>query len=144
MMAGCGGSTIAPPSQAPATQPSPALPGLPRAADGDNLSACQAGTCEVQVTGRVEIPIDPRFQLRNLRIDSIGPDGVTWVATLSPAVTSASNHGYCGMEMDSGSATEAPTLRATCHAGAEVDLPSIALGTVAVGDGGAVIRLEPR
>jgi hypothetical protein len=117
---------------------------LPQAADGDNLSACQAGTCEVQVTGPVAIPISARFQLHNLRVDSIGPDGVTWVATLSDAVTGASNQGFCSMEMDSGSATEPATLRATCHSGAEVDLPRIALQTVAVSDGGAVIRLAPR
>ncbi|ROT31909.1 hypothetical protein [Micromonospora sp. HM5-17] len=87
--AGCGGSDDSPqgspPSAVPGTSlgatpetgPATGLPGtgLPEAADGTNVRACYDGSCEILVTRRVTIPLDPRFGFTTFSFD---PADSTW------------------------------------------------------------------
>ncbi|MGI5212468.1 hypothetical protein [Plantactinospora sp. CA-290183] len=93
-VAGCGGSGGAPrgeassgtpglpssgtPGPTPSGAPSPdATPeaGFPAAANGTNVRSCYDGSCEILVTKRVTIPLDPRFGFKTFSFD---PADSTW------------------------------------------------------------------
>ncbi|WP_329257357.1 hypothetical protein OG417_18665 [Actinoallomurus sp. NBC_01490] len=50
-------------------------PGFPQAADGKNVRACHDGSCEILVTKRTKIPLDPRFGFKTFSFD---PSDSTW------------------------------------------------------------------
>jgi hypothetical protein len=81
---GCGDAADAPPGAAPPGAPStPAAtarastpdpeptgePGFPTAADGTNVRACYDGNCEILVTKRVTIGLDPKFGFETFSFD---------------------------------------------------------------------------
>ncbi|GAA4491972.1 hypothetical protein GCM10023191_026890 [Actinoallomurus oryzae] len=61
-------------SRTPARTPA-RTPGFPQAADGKNVRACHDGSCEILVTKRTKIPLDPRFGFKTFSFD---PSDSTW------------------------------------------------------------------
>jgi hypothetical protein len=50
------------------------------AENGSDVAACFDGTCEIAVTGVVEVPLDPRFGLPALRVTFTVPERVELVS----------------------------------------------------------------
>jgi hypothetical protein len=63
---------------------SSSAPALGRAADGDDLSACKDGACEVRIEGPTSIPVDPRYAVENLRVTTITDTKITITITAAP------------------------------------------------------------
>ncbi|AXB47851.1 hypothetical protein [Amycolatopsis albispora] len=101
-------------------KPSTAPVELPAAKDGERLSACSDGRCEVLVSAGAEVPAPKRFGFELIRVRAIA-DGVLQL----------------GAKVSGGSMTSPlDTGRATIMNGLEVK-------AVAVGDGKAVLSLAP-
>ncbi|QFU89712.1 hypothetical protein [Amycolatopsis sp. YIM 10] len=101
-------------------KPSTAPVELPAAKDGENLSACSDGRCEVLVSAGAVVPAPKRFGFDLIRVRAIA-DGVLQLGAKSGG-------GSLTSPLDTG--------RATIMNGLEVK-------AVAVGDGKAVLSLAP-
>lgn len=74
LVAGCGGGEQT--ARAPvSTPPSSAAP-APTAADGGDYAACADGTCEVLVTGPVDIPLTGQGDLHRISVTAVTADGI--------------------------------------------------------------------
>ena len=134
-------STSPPPtptSSDPLPTPQPAA--LPPAADGTNVGACAGGRCEVRVDGPTSIPLNAGFDLQNLRVESINADGITLNAIYTGGSTSTTN---CSSGLDSGSATEAPSMMLDCQSGSKATLTKITIEVPAISGSSAILRLTP-
>lgn len=143
-VAGCTGAPPAPPplpTPGPISTAPPAP--LPRAADGDNLAACAQGACVVRVRGSSAIPLDPRFNVLNIRVEAINPSQVSFAMDLGPAADHFNSFG-CPLSLTNTTATTPGLLRTQCYSGGKVICDKISLGVVAISGDTAIIRLVPR
>jgi hypothetical protein len=76
LAAGCGDNKSSAKHEPTASPSAPARPS-PSAADGTNLTACQDGTCEVQVRTGDQIKVNPTFGLDMFTVKSIEDGRVT-------------------------------------------------------------------
>lgn len=135
--AGCGGTpdpAAAPTSTAAPMPSTTAAP--PSAADSGDLAACQDGSCEVRVDGPASIPLDPRFRIRSVQVESIS-------ATTADIRMEYPGGFYFDSQCGSGGCTTTlgeGVFRATVSAGSTLNLPAITIEAVAVGQGAAVLR----
>ncbi|HZZ46212.1 MAG TPA: hypothetical protein VFE65_04955 [Pseudonocardia sp.] len=141
-LAGCGDEPT-PPGEPPAA-PGASTPGSP-APTGDP-AACAEGTCDLRVTGPVQIPLQPRFDITELRVKSVHDDSVSLVATFAPGTSAQaiSTGGSCSTEMESGSDDESSHLKAKCDTGTRLRLPNISIDLVSDPSGGILLQLRPR
>jgi hypothetical protein len=63
-------SVTAPPGTS-GPRPTPTVPNWPKAADGQDLTACYDGTCEVELRAPVSIPMDPALGVAEWRLESV-------------------------------------------------------------------------
>ncbi len=74
LAAGCVGET--PPADVPASASTPASSAPQTAADGSDYAACADGTCEVRVSGPVDIPLTGQGGLHRFSVASVTADGI--------------------------------------------------------------------
>ncbi|WP_206796103.1 hypothetical protein [Amycolatopsis sp. MtRt-6] len=74
LLTGCDGGAQ-PGVSAPAPSSSPAA-SAPAAADGSDYSACADGTCEVRVSGPVDIPLTGQGGLRRISVAAVTANGI--------------------------------------------------------------------
>lgn len=141
-VAGCTGP---PPPSPPLPTPGPistAPPApLPRAADEDNLSACADGSCVVRVKASSAIPLDPRLNVLNIRVEEINPARISFAMDVAPGNFEAWG---CSLAVTNGTATTPGLLRTQCNLGGKVIFEKMAMGVVAIDQNVAIIRLIPR
>jgi hypothetical protein len=132
LAAGCGGSggqadgASASPrgsvSSPPVVSPPPTPNALPAAADGERLSACHKGRCEVLVSPHDKIHPPSRLGVETVTIESVTKDGVSY-AGAGPGITLGLRGQTKGM---------------TSY------MNRLAITTVAIGDGQAVVRFAAK
>jgi hypothetical protein len=82
VVAGCSGQSgrLLPADTAEAGDPAPTEAGSeqpePSAADGTDVGACFDGTCEVEISKPIDIPMDEKFGLGDFSVSEVGPDGI--------------------------------------------------------------------
>lgn len=149
VLAGCSSGThdsgavsSSPTRAAPSRPAARSSPAAPTAADGTNLSACKDGRCEVEVTHPVKIPIDRRrFKVDLVRVKSIKDDEISFsISTLPPSTLGCNGDDNCHTRVAFGTPD---TGRVTAHAGAVVTANRIAIRVMSVGNGSAILRLQP-
>ncbi|MGW0520562.1 hypothetical protein [Crossiella sp. NPDC003009] len=141
-------TTSAPPppsSPPPSTQPEPPPPPLPTgAADGRNLTACTDGTCEVLVSKPASIRLNPKLQVRTLRIGAVEADTVTLNLTFpSGSGVKYACEGGTQCTAVGGTASSEPFAQAIGKAGARITVNGLRVEVVAAHEGTAVLRLSP-
>lgn len=141
-LAGCSGADEArpaPPVPGPLSSPAPSA--LPPARDGDDLAACTDGDCEVRIGGPVAIPLDPRFGVTGLRVESVGGNVVTFSVDFSGGRVESSG---CRSSFTGPSAGAPARARAGCPTSGRLSLERISLGVAATRADSAVIRVLAR
>lgn len=142
--------TAAPtPSSKPAptsTTPKPTpKPTLPVAANGTDVAACAAGSCEVTVSGPVSIPPAPAFGVAGIAVTAVGSDTVS-VSVTFPAGGQSSfdcTAPACDGQFVGPAAGEtAGTGSATLQVGGTFTVNQLDLKAVAVLGGSAVLQLS--
>ncbi|WHT18012.1 hypothetical protein N8J89_33605 [Crossiella sp. CA-258035] len=131
------------PSPPPSTQPEP--PPLPTgAADGRNLTACTDGSCEVLVSKPASIRLNPKLQVRTLRIESVEADAVTLNLTFpSGNGVKYACEGGTQCTAVGGTSSSEPFAQAVAKAGARITVNGLRVEVVAAHEGTAVLRLTP-
>jgi hypothetical protein len=74
LVAGCGDGEQ--PAGPPSSIPSPSAAPAPVAVDGRDYAACADGTCEVLVSGPVDIPLTGQGGLRRISVSAVTADGI--------------------------------------------------------------------
>ncbi|WP_156993261.1 hypothetical protein [Pseudonocardia acaciae] len=139
--AGCGEARPAPVLvPGPVSTPPPAP--LPPAQDGTDPAACADGNCEVRLAGPVPIPLDARFGVRGMTVESIGPERVALRAELANGgdVLTVS----CTQRTANATASSPAWVTADCEQGGSLTLPAISVGVAVVRENAAIIRVQAR
>jgi hypothetical protein len=134
------------PTPTPTPAPTPTTPPPTKAADGANARACADGVCEVKVTGGWEAAL-PRFDLAALNVETVRADTVTMVFSITSGRfdLACDRDPKCGtyvMGPSGGSSTSFAIV--TAHAGARVNLNSLAVDVAAIDRRSVVLRINPR
>jgi hypothetical protein len=145
-------AACAEPPPPPAPEPPPvAVPGpvvtpppapLPPSEDGNDITACVDGSCEIQISGPVEIPLDARFGVLGLRVESIAPERVVFRAELADGGDVATVS--CVQRTADATATTPASASAECEPGGSMALPTISMGVAVVRENAAIIRVQAR
>lgn len=118
-VAGCGAAThhTHPDVTPHATTASPTPTPTPTAADGRDLKACADGNCEVELTGKAEIPVGgyggvdtlsvKKITAKSLHLVNSG-DGGSGTSEISPGCVSLLYKGGSAIQCNSGGAASAP------------------------------------
>ena len=118
-----------------------APPAPTRAADGGNVAACRDAVCEVRLTGRTVIPVEPATGVTELVVESIADDAVTAAITLSGNEFSLDCQGDPRCETTIVGTTP-PAAYARAHPGARVTVNQVVVAVTAAADDVAVLRLS--
>lgn len=135
-----------PPAPEPVPVPGPVFTPpsapLPPAEDGNNVSACADGSCEIQISLPAEVPLDPRFDVRGLRVESIAPERVAIRAELAGGgeVATAS----CTQRTADATASTPASVTAECEPGGTLTLPRVSVGVAVIRGDAAIIRVLGR
>jgi hypothetical protein len=113
------------------------------AKDGTNVAACRDGVCEVRLTGRTVIPVNPAVGVTEVAVESIAGDEVTAMITLSGTHFDLNTEGD-PRSQTSIVGTTPPVAYATAHPGARVLINKVALAIPAAADGTAILQLSRR
>jgi hypothetical protein len=139
-------ATSAKPTQKPLPKPSatPAPTTLPTAANGTDLAACAAGSCEVTVAGPVSIPAAPGFGVSTIAVSAIGANTVSVAVTMPAGQISGDCNapGCTGTFAGLGAGETEATGSATLQIGGTFTVNNLDLTAVAVVGGSAVLRLS--
>ena len=111
-----------------------------KARDGGNIGACRDAVCEVRLTRRTVIPVNPATGIAEVAVESIIGNEVTTAITLSTGQFSMNCTGddACRTSLIG---TSPPVAFATAHPGAHVSINKIVLSVPAAADGTAILRL---
>jgi ABC-type amino acid transport substrate-binding protein len=136
----------APPATSPAATTTTVVttttpPPPPRAKDGGDIGACRDGVCEVRLTRRTVIPVDPAAGISEVAVESIVGNAVT------AAITLATGHFSVGCTGDRACRTSLvgttpPVVFATAHPGAQLSVNKVVLSVPAAADGTAIVALS--
>ncbi|ONI90912.1 hypothetical protein ALI22I_10785 [Saccharothrix sp. ALI-22-I] len=135
--AGCGtvsGTAVPAPTTTTTTPPPP-----PTATDGTDYAACADGTCEVAVSGPVDIALGGSAGPGTFSVRTMHADGIDFEVTLAQSGGSGTLKGHCTLSFVPGgggsSCSTKPSPPPAPRAGV------LAVQMVGVTDGTAVLRL---
>lgn len=146
----CGTTPAPPPAPAPAptTTPAPPPDPLADAADGEDVTACQDGQCEVRIVDDLTVPVDPRYSIGEVRVELGAPGRVTLTAAFTRAGSFSSecpneDDGCDGsISLGDDPETGLSTLTVDAGAGYRTILPSLIIDPVAITSDGVLLRLS--
>jgi hypothetical protein len=111
-----------------------------KAKDGGDIAACRDGVCEVRLTRRTVIPVNPATGITEVAVESIVGAEVTAAITLSTGQFSMNCTGDDACRT-SFVGTSPPVAFATAHPGAHVSINKVVLSVPAAADGTAILSL---
>jgi hypothetical protein len=120
-----------------------APPAPTSAKDGTNVAACRDGVCEVRLTRRTVLPINPAVGITEVAVESIVGDQVTAAITLSGNQFEANCTGDERCET-SFVGTVPPVAFVTAHPGARAIINKVVVAIPAAADGTAILQLSRR
>jgi hypothetical protein len=113
------------------------------AKDGTNVAACRDGVCEVRLTKKTVIPVDPATGITVIAVETITGDELNAAITLAGTSVDMNCTGDPRCQT-SGVGTSPPAVFATAHPGAHVLVNKVELTIPAAADGVAILRLGRR
>ena len=115
---------------------------VPSAADGDQLSACKDGRCEVVVTLLSTIQLNSETNLYAVAVSSIDNDEIRlFISMRGDNSFGCDDDDRCQVSTQGRSGQNPPWVRFSAHPGAHLTVAKLNIQVIAVLDEKAVLRL---